>query len=710
MIKYDGQLKNYNYNIEVVKSHHKGKDGKYKVNKYCNDVFTFDIETTSAFIENGKVIPYRKGLTAEYWNSLEAVALCYIWQFSVNDTVYYGRELTDFKKLLEDLPQDLNIIIWVHNLSFEFQFLTNILSWFSVFARSPHKPMKCTPNEHKHIEFRCSYFLTRLSLATWGKQLGVEKAVGDLDYDIIRTPLTPMTDTELHYCEQDCLVVYTGIKSYANKYGTQRKIPLTQTGTVRQVVKDLLTADPEYVKFIKKLVPQNAEEYKMLQDVFAGGFTHANQLYAGKLVDEYIEHYDFASSYPTVMVAEKYPMSRWYYNGDNTFPDESTFEDMAYIFRLSFNQLNSISFNTYIQASKVTGRGLSFDNGRILHADTLEMYMTEQDWITIKNNYEWENMEVLEIYRCRKDYLPREFVSYILDLYANKTELKDVEGQEELYLQSKQYINSMYGMSVTAIVQANVELDEQTGEWFMQPLTKEVVEHKLQQLAHFNPREKRYFLSYSWGCWVTAYARRNLWKCIESCDADVLYCDTDSIFVRGKQDFSWYNTEITEKLRKACEFNQLNFQKTRPKTPKGKEKPLGIFDKEDNCIQFLTLGAKRYCERRETDGKLHLTVSGINKEAVALLNDNIENFRDGFDFDKDSDYVTKKLCSYLDNIPPVTYPDGYKSNYKYGINLRRSGYLLTMTDEYKNLIKYMNYDLDDIPEQVVNHLRGTWNG
>lgn len=705
MIPYTNQLQYYDYNIETVKSHHKSKNGTYKVNNYCNDIFTFDIECTSAWLENGKVIGYTKGLETDYWNNLQALALCYIWQFSCNGTVYYGRELRDFIRVLNDLPKDADVIIWVHNLSYEFQFLSNILEWYKVFARTPHKPMKCNSSQYPNIEFRCSYFLTRLSLETWGKQLGVEKAVGDLDYDIIRTPLTPLTEQELHYCEQDCLVVEAGIKDYLRKYGKQRKIPLTQTGTVRKEVKELLTEDPLYVKKMKKLVPKSADEYKRLQYIFAGGYTHANQLYAGKLVDEYIEHYDFASSYPTVMIAEKYPMSPWYYNGDNTIPDDSFFENNAYIFYLRFSQLNSISFNTYIQASKVTGRGLSFDNGRILHADWLEMYVTEQDYITIRNNYEWENVEVLRVWRCKKDYLPREFTDYILQLYANKTELKDVAGKEDLYLQSKQYINSMYGMSVTAIVQASVELEG--SEWYIQPLTKEVVEKKLQQLAHYNPREKRYFLSYSWGCWVTAYARRNLWKCIESVDHDVLYCDTDSIFVRGEQDFSWYNEEITEKLRVACEVNNLDFNKTRPKTPKGKEKPLGVFDKEENCKQFKTLGAKRYVERRE-DGKLYLTVSGINKGAVELLNDNIDNFEDGFDFNKDADCVTKKLCTYLDNMPECTYPDGYKSTYKHGINLRRSGYLLTMTDEYKNLINYMNFNTSEIPEALINHLRGTW--
>lgn len=705
MIPYNGQLKDFDYDIETHKSHHKNKNGVYKVTKYCNNIFTFDIECSSAWLENGKVIGYRKGETNDYWNNLQSLSLCYIWQFSCDGVVYYGRELRDFINVLDDLPKDANIIIWVHNLSYEFMFLSNILTWFKVFARSPHKPMKASSKEYPNIEFRCSYFLTRLSLDAWGKQLGVKKAVGDLDYDILRTPLTPLTEKELHYCEQDCLVVEAGIRDYCKTYISQHKIPLTQTGTVRKVVKEMLTADSNYVKFIKKLVPHDAKEYKRLQQVFAGGYTHANQLYAGKLIDEHIEHYDFASSYPTVMVAEKYPMSPWYYNGDNTMPDIKEFEDTAFIFLLKFSQLNSISFNTYIQASKVKGKGFEFDNGRILHADELEMYVTEQDYLTIMNNYEWESMEVIRIWRSRKDYLPREFTNYILELYANKTELKDVSGKEDLYLQSKQYINSMFGMCVTAIVQASVELEGD--EWYMQPLTEEVVNHKLQQLAHYNPREKRYFLSYSWGCWVTAYARRNLWKCIESCDREVLYCDTDSIFVRGKHDFTWYNDEITQKLKTACEVNNLDFNKTRPCTPKGKQKPLGVFDREDDCIQFKTLGAKRYVERR-VDGSLHLTVSGINKNAVELLNDDINNFKDGFNFDKDADCVTKKLCTYLDNMPTCTYPDGYVSTYTHGINLRRTGYLLSITDEYNNLIKYMNYDINDLPESIVNHLRGTW--
>ena len=108
---YNGQLKERELDIETRKAHKKDKNGNYPVKKFCNSIFTFDIEVTSAWLENGKVIPYRKGESSEYWNELEALSLPYIWQFSCDGVVYYGREFRDFKKVLDDLPKDCEIII-----------------------------------------------------------------------------------------------------------------------------------------------------------------------------------------------------------------------------------------------------------------------------------------------------------------------------------------------------------------------------------------------------------------------------------------------------------------------------------------------------------------------------------------------------------------------------------------------------------------------
>ena len=709
MIKYVHQLKDVTYNYKKTRSYKKGRGSIYT--KSCNDILTFDVEVTSAWIdENGEIIGYRTGESNEYWNSLQPLALCYLWQFSFNDKVYYGRELKEFLKVLDDLPKEINFIIWVHNLSYEFHFLNNIMKWKTVFAKEPHKPMKCVPEDYPNIEFRCSYMLTRLSLDSWGKQIGFEKATGDLDYEKIRTPKTKLTDKELNYGERDCLVVYEGIKQYRERYGSVRGIPLTQTGTVRQVVKDMLMSDKEYVKFIKTLVPKDAKEYERLINVFAGGYTHANRFYSNKTIKGLIEHYDFASSYPTVMIAEKYPCSPWEYVSKQKIKSfiglEKTFDDFAYILTIKFTNIECKTCNTYIQASKCTGHGMTFDNGRIISAEELTLTCTEQDYLTIAESYTYDTAEFISVYRSYKDYLPKPFIEYILELYHNKTTLKDVEGMEDLYMQSKQYINSLFGMSVTAIIQKDVKFDGQ--EWFLKPLTEEDVNKKLEKLTHWSEREKRYFLSYSWGCWVTAYARRNLWKCILSCDEDVIYCDTDSIFVIDEHDFSWYNKEINAKLKATCDTLDIDFERTRPKTIKGKAKPLGIFDKEDNCIEFRTLGAKRYVERREKDNQLHLTVSGINKGAVALLKDDIENFVDGFNFDKDDPSVSKRLSTYLTDMPKVKYPDGYVSKYKEGINMRRTGYLLTLTDDYLKILEMTNIRVNQISESGFKKIRSTW--
>ena len=718
MRTYKHQLKTYPFNIRKErKNHHKKKEGQSNNEILYNDsIITFDIETTSAWkLEDGTVTGYKPGKSADYWNEQTPLALCYVWQASVDGVVYYGRELESFKDFLDDLPKGVNTIIWVHNLPYEFAFLAGMLTWTEkgTFARTPHKPMKAICEEYPDITFKCSYALTRLSLNAWGLQLGVKKLVGDLDYEVVRTPLTPLSNKEKKYCEHDCLIVEAGIKDYLKRYKNQWDIPLTQTGTVRRVVKEMLTSDEDYVRWIKKLVPYNAEEYKLLQYIFAGGYTHANRMYAGHVIRGLITHWDFASDYPYQMVAQKYPSTKWIYTGRKKMPEDREFEDFAFILHLKFTNIRSTSFNTYIQGSKIFSDHFSenvYDNGRVVSSPGFEIYVTEQDWLTIKENYEWDAVEVLHVWKSRKAYLPRELILYILKLYEQKTSLKDVEGMEDIYLQAKQYINSMFGMMVTAIVNADIHLNGD--EWSIDKLTPDIVNDKLQKLKNTSKYEKRYFLNYSWGCWVTAYARRSLWRCILPNDHEVLYGDTDSLFIRGDADFSWYNDEVIEKLKESARVNKFDFELTRPAAPNGKKKQLGIFEREPDICEFVTLGAKRYCERRVKsdkkgeDGKLHLTVSGINKEAVNMLNDDIRLFRDGFNFDKDNENINKRISTYIYDQEPITWPDGYKSTCTHGINMRRNGYLLTMTDDYKDLIQYEELSLDDMPDHFFVAVRG----
>lgn len=706
MIKYFSQLKNgHSFNVYKKRGHH-GTGTTY----YSDDIMCFDIEVTSSWIDKeGNIIQYEPGHSSEYWNDLVPICLPYLWQFSFNDTVYYGRDLKDFLNLLNDLPSRMKCVIWIHNLSYEFHFLDNILTWDTVFSRIPHKPMKCTCKEFPNIEFRCTYMLTRLSLDAWGKSVGFKKLTGTVDYNKLRTPLTPLEPEMLNYGETDVLVMYHGLTVYKNRYGHVKDIPLTQTGTVRRVVKERLTQDANYMKRIKKLIPLNAKEYKRLQTVFAGGYTHANRLYSGETIsaNDYgiIHHKDIVSSYPTVMVGYKFPATEWAYI-KNHIPEDSKFENNAYIMRLRFKNILCTTFNTYIQASKCDAKNIVYDNGRVVAADELEIWVTEYDWLIIKNTYKWESVESVVTYTARKTYLNPIFTSYILELYHNKTTLKGVAGMEDLYMQSKQYINSLFGMAVTAIYMGEIEYDQNSNIWLIERGTEEIINDYLNQLRQ--TKNRRYFLSYSAGIYVTAIARYRLWQLIQHCDKDLLYCDTDSIFYIGDYDFSWFDNEIFSQLKSACEFTGLDIEKTRPIDSTGTMQKLGVLSDEPDCVEFKTLGAKKYCERR-TDGKLYLTVSGINKGAVDCLNDDLDNFSDGFIFDKDHPSVHKQISVYVENMPDITYPDGYVSTYRRGINMRPTGYEIHVTDEYNIVTELSRMHVDELPEAFINHLRGTFS-
>ena len=717
MIRYhEGILNTLNFNIDTKITHKKVEDrksDKYK-KKVCNDIFTFDIEVTSAWLEDGQIIGYRKGMPEEYWNSLEPVSLCYIWMFGINDFIIYGRELEEFYKLLSELPE-MQCVIYIHNLAYEFHFLSNIMQWKSVFAKLPHKPMKCVPADFPLIEFRCSYMLENLSLENWGKEIGVSKKVGDLDYLQVRTPLTKLSKKEKDYCEYDIKVLYTGIRKEVERYGSLYNIPLTSTGKIRRVVKDIMYDIPDFNRYIKRLVP-SLKIYVLLRELFAGGYTHPSRLYAGQIIRGRIGHRDFVSSYPFQMAARKYPCTPFTYRTDRYIPKDKSFENWAFILKLKFTEIEATTINTYIQKSKCYElSGAVKDNGRIVYADELSITITEVDWMIIKSHYKWKSVTLIDSWYAKKDYLPKPFIEYVLELYGNKTRWKNVAGKEEIYSLSKAYVNSCYGMMCSNIVQSDVKIDS-AGNWYIEPLQPETVDRKLKALSNrYHTRDRRYFLNYAWGCWVCAYGRESLWRCMDltTDDADVpgknvLYVDTDSIFSKGEFDYSSYDNWAVDALDKMCEHYKLDPELTRPMNPKGKVCQLGMFEDEgDNIIEFCTLHAKCYAFRSANDGQLHLTVAGINKGAVDVLQDNIENFENGLIFDKDHESVKKNMHTYIKDQPSVTWPDGYVSSCSCGINIRPTGYTIKGSDEYEKLLEAIQYlYIDDISDITINKLKG----
>lgn len=663
-----------------------------KTRKVDNTIYTFDIETTSYLILDGKIISARDytDLTDEEQEECQKQACMYIWQFGVNDKVYYGRTWEEFKLFLNRLEEncDCKKIIFIHNLSFEFQALWSNIRIKSVMSRKSRKLLACQLEDY-NIELRCTMMLSNMKLENLPKEykLPVKKKVGDLNYNKIRTPITPLTRRELGYCEYDCLVTYWYVKTELETYKRVDKLPITSTGKVRKQLQRLVLSNPSYVRKVSKQVNTDPRVYNLLVDAFAGGYTHANYIYSDKILEN-IDSYDETSAYPYVLVTCKFPSTE--FKKCYIKKVENMLPNYAYLVKVKINRIKSKYYNNFISESKCseTDGNTDIDNGRIISAKSITITCTDIDLRFYLDTYDYESYEILECYCSLYGYLPIEYVNFILDKYVLKTKLKNVEGEELAYNKEKQAFNSLYGMTVTNTIRADVEFMNYT-EWIEKPLTNEEIMKKLCK------DKKRGFLNFAWGVWCTAYARDNLLRRVIELDDWTVYCDTDSCKVcqgYDKSVFDKYNKTVEEKIRRVCEERGIEFDRYAPADIKGNPHLLGVFECETGkgrtvtYDKFITQGAKKYAY--EIDGEIHVTVSGVPKAGGAKCLKSLDEFRDDFVFD--FKHTNKLTLYYNDNQEEVSITDYLGNTYtvtdKSGVCMIPTTYKLGKALEYADLI------------------------
>ena len=698
----------------IKESYLKGNNkGIYYYNVPCS----FDIETSSFYIdETGSTIDYnikKNRLQTDANYNPEKRAIMYVWQLGINGYVIVGRTWKEFTDTMDTISETLELnekkrlMIFVHNLSYEFQFICKRFNWYKVFSIDLRTPIYAITETF--IEFRCSYLLSGYSLANLPKQLNtyhVEKMTGDLDYSVIRTPLTPLTDKEMRYCVNDVLVVMAWIQEQIEHEKSLLNLPITKTGNVRKYCKknclylpDTHKGNKKYINRIRHLTIDTLKEFNLLQRAFQGGFTHANAYYTNEVIHN-VSSYDFTSSYPYVMLSEKFPMSK---GVEVRITSKAQFEKLCNeyccVFDVAFTNLMTSEINDNpISTSKCwKSEDVVENNGRVVSAKYIITTMTNVDFSYIKQFYSWESMKVTNFYVYKKDYLPTELVNCILTLYEKKTTLKGVEGMEVEYLKSKEMLNSIYGMSVT-----NPLRDEYLYDEVWETVYSDDVE-KQSMLEQHNKSRNR-FLFYPWGVFVTAYARRNLFTGIKAVGDDYIYSDTDSIKLKNGENhkayFEAYNRIVVEKLERAMDYHGFSLERCKPKTIKGVEKLIGVWDFEGVYDTFKTLGAKRYMVEENNALKVgdksydvSLTVSGINKKVavpylVDICNGDIdkvfEMFSEGLQVPPE--YTGKNLHSYGDYEITGTL-DGYEYDEKSFIHLEPTGYVLSLATMYVNYLR-----------------------
>ena len=606
-------------------------------------------------------------------------AFMYIWQFQIEDYTIIGRTWAEWLNFCEratkQLKQDEYIMVYIHNLSYEFSFIKGIYSFDpdEVFAMEPRKVLKC--EMFNCMELRCSYLLTNMSLKDFTHKMGVkEKLSGDeFDYTIMRYPWTELTDRELEYCITDVESLVKALKVYFSiENDNFYTIPLTSTGFVRRKCKaamrhfnwsDLHAMQPDY------------EVYRLLKSCFRGGNTHANRYYAG-WIQENVTSYDRVSSYPDVMINELFPMSPWI--KEDVKDVDRLFKKIykhqrACLMRVGFRNIrlkDPMTGCPYIAKHKCGYVGNHYnDNGRILWADVLDdVCLTDIDFKIILGMYDFDEIWFTDFYHSRYGKLPKPLREVIIKYYEDKTQLKNIPGEELYYMMAKMQLNSTYGMCVQDVCKRDIKYQDDQFIFDMELSDQELYDKTIQ----------RAFICFAWGCWTTAHARAHLQEAIDMVGNYFVYCDTDSVkFIDdGTISFDKYN-----KSRKQDSIKNGGVATDR----NGKEYYLGLYDNEGTYKQFITLGAKKYAYV-DQDDKLHITVAGAGKKkgaAELARKGGIKAFKEGFTFIDAGG--TESVYNDI-REPYCIQRDGHELEITSNVLIRPSTYTLGITGEYKRIL------------------------
>lgn len=621
---------------------------------YYNDYFTFDIETTTVGTRG----------------------FMYCAMFYINGKPIMTRTWEEVKKIINRIQRanDYTVVCYVHNLSFEFQFMKDFFRWSSVFATDRHKVLKATT---ANIEFRCSYMLTNKSLYKFLKDSknAVHYKQGDFDYNKLRTPKTEQNDTELLYEYCDVVGLYEGIQDFMEEHN-MANIPLTSTGFVREDCKKAIKRNPKNRKWLEN-TRIDSNIYKLLKEELRGGNTHGSHKYVGMRVEN-VRSRDERSAYPYVMLTKEYPSSEFMkVRVDNEDDLIDYMKNYACLFRvyLSDVKLKESVNIPYISISKLINHTpdiISF-NGRLISSSIIGITCNEIDFKIIQSQYDFEIEGITDFYIAEKAMLPEELRGVILDYFMKKTALKGKDEYE--YMKSKNKLNAIFGMACTDIVRDNFTFKDGVIE-----KTKPDIDETVEKYENGKTR----FLPYPIGAWVTAYARQHLQIMLDITGENTIYCDTDSDKYIStpeiEEALEKENLKIIEECKRTGAYIEYN----------GKEYYLGIYEDEGVYEEFKTLGAKRYCFMK--GGEFGITCSGVSKaigadEIVELSRKKktspMDIFSDGLILKK----ATKNCIYYNDEqVHKESIGDErFSSASNCGI-VKEENYTLSLTDSMKAFI------------------------
>ena len=639
----------------MIDSYVKTKNGRQAIKAYEPHEMKLPVLAFKDLQKNHKITKFATKyicLDTETSHTTNTCGWVYQWAAKLGGLYVYGRkpsEIIDFMQRVAEhyeLSHDKKIIIYIHNASYDLQYLKLFLRQYDptadFLAVDAHSIIQCDV-----IGFRiiCSYKLTNMSLAALSGAYAdtYEKAVGEIDYNIVRFQDSELTAADWYYMFSDVASQDDGIKGYLKMQGYKYayKAPITSTGFVRancrKAAKNAYGWRDDFLDMRLGL-----EEYNLCRQGFMGGVCIASFMYAGETIrNDKLRHKDFTSSYPARQMLDYFPTGApsWYGEIESEEELNDVCDEYCCVFILTLDNVHIKTGVTApcIPSSKCIHKENELKlNGKIVYADTLTMVCCELDYKWIKRQYTYDALAVDKMLIFDRGQMPEWLKNEVFEYFKNKCTLKNADDEQSimLYGKSKNMLNGIYGMTATSIIRDEYKMN---GDWLLtkQDKTEDDAESTLNRYY----RSYNNFMPYQYAIWTTAHARDALFTMIECVGYDnFLYCDTDSVFYietpENAKNMQNYELYCRNRAIKAGAYVDNKY--------------LGVPTDEPPLKAFRAIHSKCYAmeeyNKKSGEFELNVVIAGIPKVATKWINgepikktnaeelQTIDNLADGFTF------------------------------------------------------------------------------
>jgi hypothetical protein len=430
---------------------------------------------------------------------------------------YYGYSKQDFFKSIKQIKKKLRmhkdkyLYVFFHNAEFDLTMIYNV-EYLRKNGRWQKSRFIMLKDEKRKIIYLDSINILLFSVKKLGKLIGKQKIGNEVliskeefnkDRLLFGWQISKKYKDLLKRCQVDCEIVYNLLMIVFKKFGFGRTL-----------------ASISYNYVLNKLAKQNIFIEKLNSEV--NTVIKENNIYIGGRVDcfnyyypDNVYCYDFNSLYPSVMVKEMYP--KVIKNAVLSIDELKEFKGFVYVHNLEHN-----NFYSYIPIKL---------NNKLNHVNGIYTGWIQTDLLNflIENELCYIDQHEFKAIGNFKEYCFS--FNVIKKIYELRKKAKEENDKLNDYL-CKILMNASYGK----FAQNNIEQEIFNINEIPENLKGELIKISNSLYATKTKEEAAENTNFLIASLITSYARLYLYKAINefSYYSDVLYCDTDSVFLTKK--------------------------------------------------------------------------------------------------------------------------------------------------------------------------------